>query len=276
MWASPSVPPAELDYVNNYHKTDAYGIFEGRFGDGSERAQELAEAFFAGDERRRQGCVPDIYVEPHENASYRVVEKSTLYELKQINLRQEYFQVFAWKDPCHAVHTRAGQLHNEYARKLHDADRAAGTQCPHRRTANGSCARSDNNLPHSVGGGEQHLRDKFGIVRALVFGHFGEFNDGLIKLASDISRSIAHQHHRALGFKSVQGGLSRAKAGVMRRLSMVALRCTARQLLRGLTIVGPSCIHQHNARESARRRAQHDAFGADRGAPWRNPTNSGG
>ena len=109
-----------------------------------------------------------------------------------------------------------------------------------------------------------------------MFGHFGEFNDGLIKLASDISRSIAHQHHRALGFKSVQGGLSRAKAGVMRRLSMVALRCTARQLLRGLTIVGPSCIHQHNARESARRRAQHDAFGADRGAPWRNPTNGGG
>ena len=113
-------------------------------------------------------------------------------------------------------------------------------------------------------------------MRALVFGHFGEFNDGLIKLASDISRSIAHQHHRALGFKSVKGGLSRAKAGVMRRLSMVALRCTARQLLRGLAIVGPSCIHQHNARESARRRAQHDAFGADRGAPWRNPTNGGG
>ena len=26
----------------------------------------------------------------------------------------------------------------------------------------------------------------------------------------------------------------------------------------------------------ARRRAQHDAFGADRGAPWRNPTNGGG
>ena len=145
--------------------------------------------------------------------------------------------------------------------------------------ANGSCARSDNDLLHSVGGGEQHLRDKFRVVRALVFvfGHFGdEFNDGLIKLASDISRSIAHQHHRALGFKSVKGGLSRAKAGVMRRLSMVALRCTARQLLRGLAIVGPSCIHQHNARESARRRAQHDAFGPDRGAPWRNPTKGGG
>ena len=72
-----------------------------------------------------------------------------------------------------------------------------------------------------------------------------------------------------------EAGLSRAKAGVMRRLSMVALRATARQVLRGLAIVGPPCIHQHNAREAARR-AHLDAFGADRGAPWRNPTNGGG
>ena len=83
------------------------------------------------------------------------------------------------------------------------------------------------------------------------------------------------EHHRMLGFKSEEAGLSRAKAGVMRRLSMVALRATARQVLRGLAIVGPPCIHQHNAREAARR-AHLDAFGADRGAPWRNPTNGGG
>ena len=75
-----------------------------------------------------------------------------------------------------------------------------------------------------------------------------------------------------LGFKSEEAGLSRAKAGVMRRLSMVALRATARQVLRGLAIVGPPCIHQHNAREAARR-AHLDAFGADRGAQWHNPTN---
>ena len=36
-----------------------------------------------------------------------------------------------------------------------------------------------------------------------------------------------------------------------------------------------ACIHQHNARETARR-AHHDAFGNDRGAPWRNPTDGGG
>ena len=55
----------------------------------------------------------------------------------------------------------------------------------------------------------------------------------------------------------------------MRRLSMVALRATARHVLRGLAIIAPPCIHQHNAREAARR-AHLDAFGADRGAPWRN------
>ena len=93
-------------------------------------------------------------------------------------------------------------------------------------------------------------------------------------LADDISKSVAYQHHRMHGFKSENAGLSRAKAGVMRRLSMVALRCTARHVLRGLAIVGPPCIHQNNARE-AERRAHHDAFGANRGTPWSNPTNGG-
>ena len=126
----------------------------------------------------------------------------------------------------------------------------------------------------SAAGSSTHYLDTFGRVRALVFGHFGEFNDGLLGLAKDISVSISHQHHRKLGFKSKQSGLARAKAGVMRRLSMTALRSTARQVLRGLAIVGPTCIHQRNAREAAYR-AHLDAFGADRGAPWRDPTNGG-
>ena len=38
----------------------------------------MAEAFFAGDERRRQGCVPDIDLEPHEVEGIRIVDKPTL------------------------------------------------------------------------------------------------------------------------------------------------------------------------------------------------------
>ena len=45
----------------------------------------------------------------------------------------------------------------------------------------------------------------------------------LLKLADDISKSVAHQHHRMLGFKSEEAGLSRAKAGIMRRLPGVVL-----------------------------------------------------
>ena len=235
----------------------------------------LAEAFFAGDQRRKQGCVPDIHLEPHEVPGIRIVEKPTLFELKQVNLVHFYYQVNAWKNQCHAVQRRADSVHDDYLKALHNADRAAGTPCPHALLASRKCARGDNNLPHGVGGGEAHLLAKFGIVNALVFGHFGEFNDGLMKLVKSISESVAKQHHRKLGFKSEMAGRSRAKAGVMRRLSMVALRATARHVLRGLAVVGPSCIHQHNARQTARAAHLLDAFGADRGAPCRNPTNGG-
>ena len=91
-------------------------MFEGRFGDGTEEASRLAEAFFSGDARRKQGCVPDIDLEVHEVVGIRIVEKPTLYELKQINLRAEYFQVNAWKSRSHAVHRRADTVHTEYLR----------------------------------------------------------------------------------------------------------------------------------------------------------------
>ena len=57
----------------------------------------------------------------------------------------------------------------------------------------------------------------------------------LLKLADDISKSVAHQHHRMLSFKSEEAGLSRAKAGVMRRLSMVATRSARTAGRRGAT-----------------------------------------
>ena len=46
---------SELSFIDNVHKTDAYSVFEGRFGDGSEAASRLAQAFFAGDDRSKQG-----------------------------------------------------------------------------------------------------------------------------------------------------------------------------------------------------------------------------
>ena len=98
--------------------------------------------------------MPDIDLEVHEVVGIRIVEKPTLYELKQINLRAEYFQVNAWKSRSHAVHRRADTVHTEYRRKLHDVDRAAGTQCPHAYTQSGSCARSDHGGSEALPGVE--------------------------------------------------------------------------------------------------------------------------
>ena len=74
---------------------------------------------------------------------------------------------------------------------------------------------------------------------------------------------------------SENAGLSRAKAGAVRRLSMVALRCTARHVLRGLAIVGSQSTPAHPAQRPGGGAPcpLHDTFGADRGVPKGNPTN---
>ena len=49
-----------------------------------------------------------------------------------------------------------------------------------------------------------------------------------------------------LTFKNELGGRSRAKAGIMQRISMVALRATARQVIRGVALVGAANVQAHN------------------------------
>ena len=46
--------------------------------------------------------------------------------------------------------------------------------------------------------------------------------------------------------KQELGGRSRAKAGIMQRISMVALRATARQVIRGVALVGAANVQAHN------------------------------
>ena len=51
--------------------------------------------------------------------------------------------------------------------------------------------------------------------------------------------------------KNRRGAGAQARKGErQRRLSIVALRS---MLLRGLVLIGPSCIHQHNAHKAERR-----------------------
>ena len=154
-----------------------------------------------------------------------------------------------------------------------NADRAAGTQCPAPLSAAGHCCRSGAHLHtrHTIGGAEEHLNNKWGPVVPLVFGHFGEFNKELLEFIGKISESIAAQHHRKLGFKSELGGRSRAKAGIMQRISMVALRATARQVIRGVALVGAANVQAHSDRraEKTAEAAKYDAFGPNHGGAFR-------
>ena len=124
---------------------------------------------------------------------------------------------------------------------------------------------------HTIGGAEEHLNNKWGPVVPLVFGHFGEFNKELLEFIGKISESIAAQHHRKLGFKSELGGRSRAKAGIMQRISMVALRATARQVIRGVALVGAANVQAHSDRraEKTAEAAKYDAFGPNHGGAFR-------
>jgi hypothetical protein len=103
------------------------------------------------------------------------------------------------------------------------------------------------------------------------FYSFGEFNKELLEFIGKISESIAAQHHRKLGFKSELGGRSRAKAGIIQRISMVALRATARQVIRGVALVGAANVQAHSDRraEKTAEAAKYDAFGPKHGGAFR-------
>ena len=79
----------------------------------------------------------------------------------------------------------------------------------------------------------------------MVFGHFGELNTRFHELISRTAQCISFLHHREYGWKNARAGIPRAKAGVMRRVSMAVLKSTARHVLRGLEIIVPAAMHTH-------------------------------
>ena len=73
---------------------------------------------------------------------------------------------------------------------------------------------------------------------------------------------IAERHHRPFGWKNANAGISRARAGVMRRISMAILRATAQHLLSGLDIIGPNSIYasEERRRQTSASEAEHDEY----------------
>ena len=257
----------EFKLASQEVKDNVYNLFIGKFGERDDASQRRAAAFLdqrvgLGDKARRrlQGLLPDILVEMASASSARVTEGRTLFELKQINLVGTYFQLQVDAKEHHAVEERAGHVHKDYCRALHEVDRAAGTKCGAPRTGKGKCSYSAEwpDERHSKGGAERYLEAEFDEVQPLVFGHFGEVNSRFLELIDALAEVVAFQHHRVHGWKNAKAGICRAKAGIMRRISMAVLRETARHVTRGLDVVGPQCVQARIAR-----RAQSSAAEAD-------------
>ena len=248
--------------------------FESTFGDGSHEAVNRVRRW--GDQkcgegdrrrRRRQGVLPDLLVEDAVNYLISVVRgRRTLFELKQINFLAQYTQKNIRDKPAHAVQVRAGRVHTEYCRKLHEVDKIAGMRCSATRTGGGKCSYADRSVEHAKGGGEKFLKSEFGEVQPLVFGHFGEINERFQQLLDATAETVSVLHHREHGWKDAKAGVPRAKTGIMRRVSMAILKANARHVLRGLEIIVPKAMHTHTARRArseAARQADFDEFRHD-------------
>jgi hypothetical protein len=269
-----SVIKSELTAACQEVRDNVYGLVETHFGDGSDAAllrvrrwanREQGE----GDRRRRrrQGVVPDLLVENAVGRYVAIVAARTLFELKQVNFLPQYTLQCTAHRERHAVETRAGRVNTDYLRKLHEVDKIAGHQCPGPRLQNGNCSyRGANDATHPPGGGQAFFVAEFGEVQPLVFGHFGEINDRFQRLIDRTAQTVAYLHHREHGWKNARAGIPRAKAGVMRRVSMAILKANARHVLRGLEIIVPQAMHTHvarRARSEAAREADFDEHRAD-------------
>ena len=253
-------------------KDNVYNLFIGKFGERNADSERRAAAFLdhmvgLGDKkrRRRQGLLPDFLLEMASAVSARVGGASasprTLFELKQLNCVQAYYLKKIAEADLHAVEERAKRVHPDYCRSLHEVDKEAGTKCAAPRLASGKCSYGANGWDdsrHNKGGGERYLVSEFGTVQPLVFGHFGEINSRFQTLIDELAEVVANLHHREHGWRSAKAGICRAREGIMRRVSMVVLRETARHITRGLEIVGPQCVQERAARRMRSSAAEAD------------------
>ena len=208
-----------------------------------------------------------MLVESAVDATLQVVRQRTLFELKQINFVAAYRRRAVARSRGYAVEERAGRINVEYRRKLHEVDKIAGWRCTGPLLSNGNCSyRGCTQAEHPAGGGEKFFFEQFGEVQPLVFGHFGELNERFHKLIHSTAVTVAALYHREHGWKNARAGIPRAKAGVMRRVSMAVLKATARHTLYGLEMIAPRAMRQHAVRRAlscAAREADFDEHRAD-------------
>ena len=87
---------------------------------------------------------------------------------------------------------------------------------------------------------------------------YQKINSRFQTLIDELAEVVAYLHHREHGWRSAKAGICRAREGIMRRVSMVVLRETARHITRGLEIVGPQCVQERAARRMRSSAAEAD------------------
>ena len=264
---------AEMRLAGQEATDNVLALFNRKFGERNDESARRAAAFgmqMVGNSKQRremQGLVPDIAADGTGIAGATdVVTKPTLFELKQVNLVAAYFAACLSQREAHAVEARAKAVHGDYVKKLHECDKFCGTACAAPRLSSGKCSYAGEwslaGGKHGQGGGVRHLLEKYTEVQPLVFGHYGEINKTFSALIESLGRAIAARHHRPFGWKNANAGISRARAGVMRRISMAILRATAQHLLSGLDIIGPNSIYasEERRRQTSASEAEHDEY----------------
>ena len=195
--------------------TEVYGLFAA--GIPQRAREELAKT----PARKRHGLVPDFMMTLKQPPG---PPQDHLLELKTMNLARSHYRFrddYGEKGTKIPIKRRAAGIPREYVQKAQRADQSyCGT------------------APGSVGPIEQVLRSRFDQVMPLVFGAFGETNDGVEELMSQLAERGAVIHWRRMKAREPDEAVGALAWMLRRRWGITAVRESARLTLERLRFAG--------------------------------------
>ena len=196
--------------MGQYANTEIYGLFAAHI------PQLGRQALNSLPPRKRHGLVPDFMMRlEHENTT-----EDYLLELKVVHMSRSHYKLAPSEERCLAVKRRARNVPRDYVAKAQTADQK---YC--------------HTLPGTVGPIEQRLRN-FTHVVPLVFGAYGEVNEGVETLLSQLAELGAKRHWRRMKATNHEVAKGAIAWLLRRRWGMTALRENARLTLDRLQFVG--------------------------------------
>ena len=195
--------------------TEVYGLFAA--GIPQKARLELAKT----PARKRHGLVPDFMMTLKQPPS---PPEDQLLELKTVNLARSHYRFsdnYGEKETKIPIKRRSAQIPREYVQKAQKADQ---TYC--------------GTSPGTVGPIEQVLRSRFDHVIPLVFGAFGEVNDGVEELIKQLAELGAVIHWRRMKAREPEEAVGALSWMLRRRWGITAVREAARLTLGRLRFAG--------------------------------------